>query len=203
MPSTSKLAGWWSCRSSRIRDPGGVGHAQPHFRAHAHRERARHDAHQRGHGEAPSGDRIEQGEQEEPGGEGGPGDLEFREDRDRDRERRDRHHGPEQPGGRDHVAFYFRGASIFSRRPFRMASVLLPSSSSSGEGMMRWRSAGSAIFFTSSGVTKSRPSSERRARAPRALAISRRAARRPPPRPPRRASRAPGGWRSRAPRRRR
>ena len=32
---------------------------------------------------------------------------------------------------------------------------------------MRWRSAGSAIFFTSSGVTKSRPSSSAAARAAR------------------------------------
>ena len=47
---------------------------------------------------------------------------------------------------------------LCSAARFSTMSVLWPSISSSGASVMRWRRAGSATAFTSSGVTKSRPS---------------------------------------------
>ena len=71
-------------------------------------------------------------------------------DRRRERRGKERCQEPQQARRRqDH----FRGASIFSSSPLRIVSVSRPSSSSSGEGAMRWRSAGSAMRLTSSGVT--------------------------------------------------
>ncbi len=51
------------------------------------------------------------------------------------------------------------------RMPSSTPSAVAPSSSSSGRSWTRWRSAGLAIAFTSSGVTKSRPLSQAHALA--------------------------------------
>ena len=51
-------------------------------------------------------------------------------------------------GGSDHL-----GASVWSMIVFRAASVVRPSISAAGERITRWRSAGSANAFTSSGMT--------------------------------------------------
>src|SRR5439155_21331252 len=69
--------------------------------------------------------------------------------------------GVQRPVERAHAV----GTSVLSRIALRAASAVTPSSSSSGATLTRWRSTVGASAFTSSGITKSRPSSSAAARA--------------------------------------
>src|SRR5438105_12294458 len=127
-----------------------VSHAKAHIDRHAEGERRGKKALELGRADAPRGEKVDERYGEQCAREERPLRLQIRKDGYGDGERRERGERPEEPRAGQH---YLRGASIFSSSPLSIASLSRPSSSSSGAGRMRWRSAGSAIFFTSSGVT--------------------------------------------------
>jgi hypothetical protein len=140
--------------------------AQPDARADSDRHRVRHVPLDAGSRPAPHLDCVGRAGQREHTAGQCPRSGEARLEGGRDPECDPRGEGAQRGGCRREAGrvrrprrVHSRGASTSSSTLVTMASALWPSISASGESCTRWRNAGSATVFTSSGIVKSRPAS--------------------------------------------